>query len=99
MMIAMPGNDREERPDRQVVVHVREHRAPLRRRRILWAEPEEAEARDVDDRGRHRERALHDHRRDRVREDVREEDPASTHADRPRRQHEVVLLLREHRPS
>src|SRR6266508_4783596 len=39
-------DDREERPDGQIVVHVGEHRPPLRRRRILWAEPEKAEARD-----------------------------------------------------
>ena len=38
-------------------------------------------------------------RRDRVREDVREQDLATRHSHRSRGQDEVVLLLREHRPT
>ena len=60
MMIAMPGMIASNGADRQVVVDLREHRSPLRSGRILRPEPEEAERRDVDDRGRHRERPLHD---------------------------------------
>src|SRR5919202_897584 len=54
-----PRDDGEERRRLEVVVHVGEHRPPLRRGRVLWAEPEEAEPGHVDDRRRHRERALH----------------------------------------
>src|SRR5436853_2984794 len=64
-----PGNDGEERSDVEVAVHVGEHRPPLRGRRVLRTEAEKPEAGDVDDRGRHRERSLDDHGRDRVRED------------------------------
>src|SRR5690242_19665055 len=90
-----PRDDREERSSLQVVVHVGQHRPPFRRRRVLRTEPEEPETGDVDDRGCHRERPLHDQRRDRVGQDVREEDHAPANADGPRREHEVVLLLRE----
>src|SRR5919198_813657 len=44
------GDDREERRDTEVVVHVRQHRSPLRRRRVLWPEAEEAEPGDDPDR-------------------------------------------------
>src|SRR5512132_80724 len=94
-----PGNDREPRRRLQIVVDVAEHRPPLRRRRVLRPEPEEAEARDIDDRGRHRQRPLHDHRRDRVREDVREENRTSGHADRARSEDEVVFTLGENRTT
>ena len=40
--------------------------------------------------------ACDDHRRDRVREDVRHEDRPPRHADRTGGEHEVVLLLSEH---
>src|SRR5919109_5381555 len=93
------GNDGEERRRLEVVVHVGEHRPPLRRCRVLRAEAEEAEPGDVDDRRGHRERSLDDHGRDRVREDVREEDHRAPDAHRPRREHEVVLALREHRAA
>src|SRR5207253_10061948 len=46
------GDDREPWRRLQIVVHVAEHRPPLRRRRVLRSEAEEAEARDVDDRRR-----------------------------------------------
>ena len=70
----------------EVARRVGQHRPPLRRRRILRAEAEEAEAGDVDDRRRQRERPLHDHRRDRVREDVRDEDrPPRTPTERAAR--------------
>src|SRR5207248_11382961 len=94
-----PRDDREPRRDLEVLVRVRQHRAPLRPRRILVAETEEREAGHVDDRRRERQRALHDHGRDRIREDVRDEDRAPPHADRARREHEVVLPLREHRAA
>src|SRR5919197_1177914 len=94
-----PRDDGEERRRLEVVVHVGEHRPPLRRGRVLRAEAEEAEPRDVDDRRRHRQRALDDHGRDRVREDVREEDHRPPHADCARGEHEVVLALREHRAA
>src|ERR671934_1342399 len=91
-----PRDDGEEGRRLEVVVHVGEHRPPLRRRRVLRAEAEEAEARDVDDRRGHGERALDDHGRDRVREDVREEDHRPAHAHRAGGEHEVVLALRQH---
>src|ERR687888_1693216 len=91
-----PRHDGQERRRLEVVVHVGEHRPPLRRGRVLRAEAEEAEPGDVDDRRGHRERALDDHGRDRVREDVREEDHRPADAHRPRGEHEVVLALREH---
>src|SRR5919202_3352756 len=56
-----PRHDGEERRRLEVVVHVGEHRPPLRRGRVLWAEPEEAEPGDVDDRRGHGQRALDDH--------------------------------------
>src|SRR5262249_47389960 len=93
------GDDREKRRALEVPVDLRQHRPPLRRTRILWAETEETEAGDVDDRGRQRERPLNDHRRHRVREDVREEDLAARHADRARGEDEVVLALGEDRPA
>src|SRR6266498_4975009 len=43
------GDNRQERRDLQVVVHAGQHRSPLRRRRVLRAEAEEAETRHVDD--------------------------------------------------
>ena len=49
------------------LARVGEHRAPFRRRR-LRAEPEEAERRRVEDRGRDAERGLHDQRRGAVRQ-------------------------------
>src|SRR6266550_617756 len=55
-------NDRQEGRCLQVVVHVREHRAPLRCCRILRSEPEKAQARNIDDRRCHCQRPLHDHR-------------------------------------
>ena len=61
--------------------------------------PRKPSAGDVDDRRRQRQRALHDHGRDRVREDVRGEDRALRHADRARREHEVVLALGEDRAA
>src|SRR5262245_54868362 len=88
------GPSREEGEVRgrgEEAVDAREHRPPLRDVRIRRGEPEEAESGDVDDRRRHRERPLHDHRRDRVGEDVREHDPASADADGPRGEHEVGL--------
>ena len=85
------GDDRQVRRALRGSGRVRQHRPPLRRRRILRAEAEEAEAGDVDDRGRHRQRALHDHRRDRVREDVRVEDPPPLTPTDSRGEHEVVL--------
>src|SRR5439155_9100080 len=94
-----PRDEGEERRRLEVVVHVGEHRPPLGRGRVLRAEAEEAEAGDVDDRRGHGERALDDHGRDRVREDVREEDHRPPHADRARGEHEVVLALRQHRAT
>src|SRR5436190_8957126 len=91
--------DREERRTLEIAVDLGQHRPPLRRARVLRAEPEEAETGDVDDRGRQRERALHDHRRDRVREDVREEDPAPLYADGTRSQDEIRLALRQNRAA
>src|SRR5512132_3570383 len=91
------GDDREERRDRQVLVHVRQHRPPLRRRRVLRTEAEEAEPRNVDDRRGHCERRGDDHDGHRVGHDVRDEDDAAAHADRPRSEHEIVLPLREDR--
>ncbi len=76
-----------------------QHRPPLGRRRILRSETEEPEARDVDDRGRHRQSAGDDHGRDRVREDVRVEDPPALDADDSRSEHVLVLLLRDHRAA
>src|ERR671936_2957805 len=76
-----PRHDGEKRRRLEVVVHVGEHRPPLRRRRVLRAEAEEAEARDVDDRRGHGQRPLHDHGRDGVRKDMREEDRRPAHAD------------------
>src|SRR2546423_1438397 len=92
-------DDREERGRLEVVVHVREHRSPFGGRRVLRTEAEEAEAGDVDDRRRHRERPLDDHGRDRVGKDVREQDRAPAYAHRTRREDEVVLPLRQDRPA
>src|ERR687897_3669008 len=77
------GDDRQVDRRREVLVRVGQHRPPLGRRRILRPEAEEPEAGDVDDGGRHPERAGDDHRRDRVREDVREEDLPAWHAHDP----------------
>src|SRR5437764_4080100 len=85
------GDDREPRRGLEVLVRARQHRAPLRPRRVLVAQAEEGKPGDVDDRRRERERPLHDHRRDRVREDVPPEDLSPAHTDRACGEHEVVL--------
>ena len=96
--IARPGarDEHEVWGGLQVAVGAGHHRPPLRRRRILRAEAEEAQAGGVDDRSRERESALDDHGRDRVRQDVRSEDQAARDAHGARREDEVVLALREH---
>ena len=76
--IARPGEEREKRRGRDVPVSGREHRSPLRRRRVLRAEAQEPEPGDVDDRRRHGERPGDDHRRDRVREDVARQDRSAS---------------------
>src|SRR6266545_4251524 len=91
-------NDRKVHRSLEVSLDVRQHRPPLRRRRVLRTESQEAEASDVDDGGRHRQRALHDHRRHRVREDVRDEDRVSLDTHSARGEHEVGFALSEDRP-
>src|SRR6266545_1055602 len=44
------GNDRQERGDDEIVVHVRQHRPPFGRGRVLRSESEESKAGHVDDR-------------------------------------------------
>src|SRR4051794_26379075 len=56
------GDDREVRGALQVAVDLRQHRPPLGRAGVLRPETEKAQPGDVDDRGRHRERALDDQR-------------------------------------
>src|SRR6266511_5045042 len=82
-------NQREERRGLEVAGRVGQHRPPLRRRGVLRAESEEAQAGDVDDRRRERQRPLDDHGRQRVRKDVGGEDPPALHANRTRGQHVI----------
>ena len=99
------NDDRDAGDDRQVGCRLEvarcigQHRPPLGRRGILWPQPEPPEGSDIDDCRRERQRCLHDHGRDRVREDVGGQDRAPRDADRACRKHEVVVPLAEDRAA
>src|SRR5690606_5407152 len=87
------GEERQPRRDRQLALRVGQHPPPLGGLGAAAAESEERQRGGVDDRGRQRQRALHDDRSDRVRQHVRHRDASAAESERLRREHVVAGAL------
>src|SRR3954453_24241489 len=91
--------DDEMRRDAQVTLRVRQHPTPLGDAGVGRTEAEEGQRGSVDDRRRQGERRLHQHRSQRVVQDVPGDELAVLDTERLGRGDIVLLSLAQHRPA
>ena len=96
--MAMPGKEQNVRRVAEELTCLFDHRSPARRRRRN-AEAEERKRRFGQDGARHAERRLNDQRLDRVRQNVRKQDPHIARAERLRGLDEIVFADLQHLPA
>ncbi|EMF27026.1 cation transport ATPase [Streptomyces gancidicus BKS 13-15] len=93
------GVDRHRGGVAEEALRLGEHDAPLGDRRVGVAEPQVGQGGRLDDRGGQGERGLHDHRAERVGQDLREHDAALAHTQGLGREDVVRAALGQHRAA